>query len=84
MVSFSCLDTAKYQKGIIIGVIDLHMPFVVNTMTRNRYLQIQQCLHVADNRNLAEDSKIVKINPRYNVLNMVLKQFGILYDKKIN
>ena len=51
-------------------------------MTRNRYLQIQQCLHVADNSNLAEDSKIVKINPRYNVLNMILKQFGILYDKK--
>ena len=23
-------------------------------MTRNRYLQIKQCLHVADNRNLAE------------------------------
>ena len=82
MVFFSCLGTAKYQKGIIIGVIDLHVPFVANTMTQDRYLQIQQCLHVADNRNLAEDSKIVKINPSYNVLNMVLKQSGILYDKK--
>ena len=82
MVFFSCLDTAKYQKGIIIGVIDLHVSFVANTMTRNRYLQIKQCLHVADNTNLAEGSKIVKINPRYNVLSMVLKQFGILYDKK--
>ena len=57
------------------------MPFIVNAMTRNIYLQIKQCLHVANNRNYAENSKIVKINPRYNVFNMILKQFGILYDK---
>ena len=50
-------------------------------MTRNRYLQIKQRLHVADKKNLAEGSKIVKINPPYNVFNLILKQFGILFDK---
>ena len=81
MVYFSCLDTVKYQKGGIIGVTDLHVPFIANAMTRNRYLQIKQRLHAADSRNLAEGSKIVKINPPYNVFNMILKKFGILYDK---
>ena len=53
-------------------------------MTQNRYLQIKQCLHATDNKNYAEGSKIVKINPPYNVFNMILKQFGILYDKLSN
>ena len=50
-------------------------------MTRNRYLQIKQCLKVADNRNLVEGSEIAKIKPIYDAFNMTLKQIGILYDK---
>ena len=50
-------------------------------MIWNRYLQIKQCLHVADNINLVESNKIAKIKPLYDTFNMRLKQFGILHDK---
>ena len=44
-------------------------------------MRIKQCLHVADNRNLVEGSKIAKIKPPYDAFNMILKQFRILHDK---
>ena len=50
-------------------------------MTRNRYLQIKQCLQVVDNKNHAEDSKVSKIKPLYDATKMTLKQFGIFLGK---
>ena len=38
-------------------------------------------VHVADNKNLVEGSKIAKMKPLYDAFNMILKQFGIWHDK---
>ena len=57
------------------------MLFTADAVTWNRYLQIKQCLKVADVRNLVEGSEIAKIKPIYDVFNMTSKQFGILHDK---
>ena len=61
--------------------IDLNVLFIADAMARNRYLLKKQCLHVAENRNHVEGSKIAKVEPLYSAFNMTLKQFGILHDK---
>ena len=57
------------------------MLFIANAVTWNRYLQIKQCLKVADNKNLVGGSKIAKVKPIYDAFNMTLKQFRNLHDK---
>ena len=78
---FSGYHKVPKERDYWSAQIGLHVPFIVNAMTRNRYLQIKQYLHIADNRNLVEGSKVAKIKPLYDRFNVALKQFGILHDK---
>ena len=66
-----------YEKGKKFTSLQEVSYLIANPVTRNKFLQIKQCLKVADNRNLVEGSKIAKIKPLYYAFNMTLKQFGI-------
>ena len=57
------------------------MSFIADAMTRNRYLKIKQYLHIADNQNLENGSKVAKVKPLHDALNKALNQFVILHDK---
>lgn len=54
---------------------DINVSFTPSIMSRDRFLQIKRCLHIADNANLG-NSKTAKIQPIYDVLNNNLLQFG--------
>ena len=60
---------------------DLHVSFIANEMTRNRYLKKNENFHLADNENLQKGNKVAKVKPLYGAFNASLKKFGVLHDK---
>ena len=82
---FSGYHKVPKERDYWSSQIDLHVSFIANAMTRNRYLQIKQYLHVADNRNLVEGSKVAKIKSLYDALNLALKNLSIItYHDKLS
>lgn len=59
---------------------DLGCDLVTSTMSRNRFLELKRCLHLADNQQL-QATKMAKVAPIYDLLNKNLLQFGIFHDQ---
>ena len=59
---------------------DLGCSIVMKTMPRNRFLELKRYCHIADNNNLSH-SKVAKVKPLYDRLNMSLLQFGMFHAK---
>ena len=60
----------------------LSAPIFSRVMSRNRFQEIKQYFHLADNENLTE-SKIAKVDPIYDELLKNCQQFGI-FDKLLS
>ncbi|KAB0804486.1 hypothetical protein PPYR_01456 [Photinus pyralis] len=58
---------------------DLGVPIVQNYMSRNRYLAIKKCLHLADNSNLDTTDKLAKVRQLGNLLNKNFIKWGIFH-----
>lgn len=50
---------------------------IKDAMSRNRFAQIKQNIHISDNKNLDPNDKFAKISPLNNMLNKKFMQFGI-------
>ena len=53
---------------------DLGCDLVTSTMSRNRFLELKRCLHLANNQHL-QTTKMAKVAPIYDLLNKNLMQF---------
>ena len=60
---------------------DLKVPFISETMSRDRFLKIKQYFHVADNQNLEKGNKVAKVAFLYKAMNKTLSQWGIFHKK---
>ena len=58
---------------------DLSCKAVSETMSRNRYCEIKNAIHAADNQSL-DSSKMAKVAPLYKILNNSLSMFGVLHE----
>jgi DNA excision repair protein ERCC-6 len=59
---------------------DLKVPFVSESMSRNRYCELKSFLHLADNNNLEKGNKVAKVSPLYKLLNDNLQKHGIFHS----
>ena len=59
---------------------DLHVSFIANEISRNRYQKIKHYFHLADNDNLEKGNKVAKVQPIYDSFNRNIKQFGLLHS----
>ena len=48
-------------------------------ISRDRYLEIKKCIHLADNQRLKKGDKMAKVNPMYDLLNKSLQRLGIFH-----
>lgn len=62
---------------------DLRATFVSQKMTKNRYKEIKQYIHFADNTKLPRKNTLGKLKPLFDMLNNNLKQFGI-FERDLN
>ena len=60
---------------------DLKVPFISETMSRDRFLKIKKYFHVADNQNLGKRNKVAKVAFLYEAMNKNLSQWGIFHKK---
>lgn len=58
---------------------DLGLDIVSAAMSRNKYDQIKQNIHFADNSHIVTTDKMFKLRPLMNILNTKFKQWGILH-----
>lgn len=56
---------------------DIHIPFVRETMSRNKFRSIKQFIHFGNNNNLDHTDKFTKLRPILDLLNENFMQFGI-------
>ncbi|CAI6377591.1 unnamed protein product [Macrosiphum euphorbiae] len=56
---------------------DKEVILVRKTMSRNKFKNIKQNLHLSDNKNLDLTDKFAKVRPFFNILNEKFSQFGI-------
>jgi hypothetical protein len=56
---------------------DLSSDFISSKMSRNRYLNIKQSLHLAKNSALDKNDKFSKVRPLFDMLQANLIQFGV-------
>lgn len=56
---------------------DKGVPLVRKTMSRNRFRDIKQNIHLSDNTNLQKEDKFAKVRPLFDLLNERFLQFGI-------
>lgn len=56
---------------------DIHIPFVRETMSRQKFRSIKKFIHFANNNNLDHTDKFTKIRRLLNLLNENFMQFGI-------
>lgn len=56
---------------------DKGVPFVKNAMSRNRFLEIKQNIHLADNDHLDKEDKFAKVRPLIDQLNNNFLKFGV-------
>jgi len=61
---------------------DLGCKLVIKTMNRNKFQELKRFCHVADNSALT-GTKVAKIQPLYDALNLSLLQFGV-FDTKLS
>ena len=50
-----------------------------NTMSRNRFFKIKSYLHAA-NTQMLKDSRMAKVAPLYDLLNVKLQSFGVVHE----
>ena len=60
---------------------DTQTNMVVNSITRNTLEEIKRYLHLADNNNLDPTDKLAKVRPMFDVLNQIIRQFGLFSPK---
>ena len=56
------------------------MPIVTAAMPRNKFEQVKQYLHLANNQQLDATDKASKVRPLYDQLNLNLRQFGVFHQ----
>jgi hypothetical protein len=59
---------------------DLHVRFVSNAMSRNRFQEIKRYINLADNNNLDKSDKMAKLRPLMNMLNQKFQQWGVFHQ----
>ena len=60
---------------------DLGVTVVSEAMSSKRFQAIKHYFHIADNRQLEQGNKVVKIKPLYDALNRNLTQFGVFHNQ---
>ena len=58
---------------------DLECLIVASAMSQTRFQHIKSYLHAADNQNLSE-TKMAKIEPRYQILYEKFQRYGIFHE----
>ena len=56
--------------------IDVDMPIVYKSISKNKFSMIKKYTHLSDNTTLDKADKYAKVRPLYNLTNASLKQFG--------
>lgn len=56
---------------------DKGVPIVKNAMSRNRFFEIKQNMHVANNNQLDKEDKFAKLRPLFDLLNINFLKYGI-------
>lgn len=59
---------------------DVGVPFISNSMSRNRFEEIKKYLHLADNAGLDKDDKLYKVRSFMNLLNKKFQQWGLFHE----
>ncbi|KAB0803076.1 hypothetical protein PPYR_00046 [Photinus pyralis] len=59
---------------------DLRVPFVSNSMSRNRFLEIKKYIHLANNSCINRQDKMSKIRPLMSLLNQKFQQWGVFHQ----
>ena len=78
---FSGFHFATSERDYWSNQPDLKVPFISETMSRDRFLQIKKHFHVADNQNLEKGTKVAKVAFLYKAMNKNLSQWGIFHKK---
>lgn len=77
IILFSGYHSVPHERHYWSTQEDLAVHFVSNVISQNRFLDIKEYLHLADNQKLVKGNKVAKVAPFYNLLNINLQQFGI-------
>ncbi|KAF2888136.1 hypothetical protein ILUMI_18037 [Ignelater luminosus] len=77
--------TPKYIRMFWEIKSDTHNEAVSNSMRRNRFLEIQQYLHISNNLQLPENDRFAKVRAYFNLLKKnFVKNFGLLSSTHIS
>jgi hypothetical protein len=78
---FSGYHTVPSERHYWSNHADLKVPFVSESMSRNRYFELKSFLHLADNNSLEKGDKVAKVSPLYKLLNNNLQKHGIFHSE---
>ena len=77
IILLSGYHSVPSERDIWSSQPDLSIPFVAQSIPRDKFLSLKNFIHLSDNQNLQVGNKVAKVQPLYDRLNNNLKKFGI-------